>query len=258
MTRFMTIVARLSFAALLMSAAIGLVAGFGTRLHLWDYRVGLLEIFPCCVYAGLAAFALGLGWVFTAIVTGEGEGARYGAVGFAGAIALMTLPIYDLVLTRTLPPIHDISTDTEHAPEFVTLRDRRPDAANPPDYDGPKRVRFEGRTTTTEVLQKDYYADIRSYSQLGTTPAKLFDRALAAAQTMGWTIVAVVPDARGGRIEATDSTLLFGLTDDIVIRVQQAGIGARLDMRSKSRVGANDIGRNAARIRAYLKKLAAS
>ena len=64
------------------------------------------------------------------------------------------------------------------------------------------------------------------------------------------------PDA--GRIEATDTTFFFGFTDDIVIRVKPAGMGARLDIRSKSRVGQNDIGRNAARIHAYVKRLLSS
>jgi uncharacterized protein (DUF1499 family) len=40
--------------------------------------------------------------------------------------------------------------------------------------------------------------------------------------------------------------------------VKPAGIGARLDIRSKSRVGVSDLGKNASRIRTYLKKLAAT
>ena len=59
-----------------------------------------------------------------------------------------------------------------------------------------------------------------------------------------------------GRLQASDTTFLFGLTDDIALRVRPAGTGARLDIRSKSRVGVSDFGRNAARIGAYLKKIA--
>ncbi len=73
---------------------------------------------------------------------------------------------------------------------------------------------------------------------------------------MGWNIVAAEPASDGGRIEATDTTLFFGFTDDIVIRVKPSGMGARLDIRSKSRVGISDLGTNAARIRAFVKKLA--
>ena len=259
--RFMTTTARLSFAALIVSAAIALAAGFGTRLHLWDYQVGLLKIFPYSLYVGLAALAFGIVWMVCAVVSASAAGARFGVIGFAGSIALLWIPLRDIYLVsidHSIPPIHDISTDTEHAPEFVTLRNNRPGAITPPDYDGPRPVVFLGRLYTTEALQKLYYGDIKSASILGITPAKLFQHALAAAQDMGWNIVAVAPDSSGGRIEATDATLLFGLTSDIVIRVRPAGIGARLDIRSKSRVGISDFGRNARRIRAYLKKLAGS
>ena len=118
-------------------------------------------------------------------------------------------------------------------------------------------MRFDGRTYATSTLQKLYYADLKPISQLGTTASKLFRRAVKAAQAMSWTVVVVAPDANGGRIEATDRTLLFGLTDDIVIRVRPAGVGARLDIRSKSREEGSDFGRNAARIRAYRKKVEA-
>jgi uncharacterized protein (DUF1499 family) len=71
---------------------------------------------------------------------------------------------------------------------------------------------------------------------------------------MGWHVVSFDPKTL--RIEATESSFWFGLTDDIVIRVKPAGkLGARLDIRSKSRVGENDMGGNAARIRAFVKKL---
>jgi len=72
---------------------------------------------------------------------------------------------------------------------------------------------------------------------------------------MGWDIVAVVPGEL--RIEATDTTLLFGFKDDIVIRIAPAGQGSRVDVRSLSRVGKSDLGVNAKRIRKYLRQLAA-
>jgi hypothetical protein len=68
-------------------------------------------------------------------------------------------------------------------------------------------------------------------------------------------IVAVAPGDL--RIEATDTTLLFGFKDDIVIRVAAAGSGSRVDVRSLSRVGKSDFGVNANRIRKFLRQLAA-
>jgi uncharacterized protein (DUF1499 family) len=87
-------------------------------------------------------------------------------------------------------------------------------------------------------------------------PDKLFRHAVKTAYAMGWNVVAV--DPKDGRIEATDTSFWFGLTDDIVIRVKPAGQGARLDIRSKSRVGVSDYGENADRINAYRKALSAS
>ena len=71
---------------------------------------------------------------------------------------------------------------------------------------------------------------------------------------MGWDIVAVAPGDL--RIEATDTTLLFGFKDDIVVRVTPSGNGSRVDVRSLSRVGKSDFGVNANRIRKFLRQLA--
>jgi hypothetical protein len=256
---FLNVVARLSLVALLASIAIALVAGLGTRFGLWNYDLGLFGIFPFAIYAGLAAFVLGLLWIVTALFIGGGRGALSAVIGFVGAIALLWVPLDDLYraqIEQTLPPIHDISTDTEHAPAFIAPAG--PGQGIPPAYDGLTRVRYNGRTNAMGTLQKLAYGEIKPYPQLQTTPAKLFRRALAAARNMGWTIVAVAPDSQGGVIQATDTTLLFGLKDDIVVRVRPAGIGVRLDIRSRSRVGESDFGRNAARIRAYYKALAAT
>ena len=68
----------------------------------------------------------------------------------------------------------------------------------------------------------------------------------------GWNIVSF--NEKDGMIEASLTHFWFGLTSDIAIRVKPAGkIGARLDIRSKSRVGENDMGMNAAIVRDYIK-----
>jgi uncharacterized protein (DUF1499 family) len=80
-------------------------------------------------------------------------------------------------------------------------------------------------------------------------PGVAFDAALAAARSLGWTIVAT--DAASGRIEATATTSWFGFSDDVVIRVVPAQGGSRVDVRSVSRVGKGDLGANAGRVRAF-------
>ena len=144
-----------------------------------------------------------------------------------------------------VPRIHDVTTDTEHPPQFVAVLPLRTGVLNPVEYGGPEIA----------AQQHKGYADIAPL-MLNVPPSRAFDRALAAARTMGWELVASDPAA--GRIEATDTTFWFGFKDDIVIRVTPAPNGSRVDVRSLSRVGGSDIGTNAARIRTYLKTLNAA
>ena len=126
-------------------------------------------------------------------------------------------------------------------------------ALNSPEYDGSAKIMWKGKSMTVAQAQRKAYTDIHTV-QILTPPAKLYDRALKAAKAMGWKIVA--DNANEGRIEASDTTFFFGFTDDIVIRVRPSGMGAKLDIRSESRVGISDVGKNASRIRAFIKTLA--
>ena len=251
--RVLPALAKTVFAGFLISLVIGLTAAFGTRAGLWDYHFGLWTLFPWSVGIGALTFILGVVWMLWAMIANDSSGARYGLIGFFGAIAVLYNPIVDFIDSYDTPPIHDVSTDTEHAPVFVALRTRRDGATNPPTYDGADKVMFKGKLSTVSALQHKYEPGVRPAPVL-TTPEKLFRRALSNVYGMGWNVVAIVPDE--GRIEATDTTFFFGFTDDIVIRVKPAGFGARLDIRSESRVGQNDGGRNAQRIIKFLKRLA--
>jgi uncharacterized protein (DUF1499 family) len=86
--------------------------------------------------------------------------------------------------------------------------------------------------------------------------SQAFQRVENVARSMGWDIVAVEPGEL--RIEATATSFLFRFKDDIVIRVQSAGNGSRVDMRSLSRVGGSDFGLNASRVRSFTQKLLAN
>jgi uncharacterized protein (DUF1499 family) len=139
-----------------------------------------------------------------------------------------------------VPPIHDISTDTSDPPAFVAVVARRvaAGASNPPEYAGPE----------VAAQQQAAYPDLTPIA-LQAPPDQAFARALAAARSLGWEIVA--SEAGEGRLEATDTTRWFGFKDDVVVRIRPDGGGSRVDVRSKSRVGRSDVGANAARIRAF-------
>ena len=250
--RFLGVVGRLAFAAFAAALAIGLAASFGTRWGWWNYRVGLYAIYPYSLYFGAAALLLGSAWVVMALALNKATALRYGLTGFLGALVVLVVPFSYYTRSLGKPPIHDISTDVEHPPDFVALVLQRQGATNPPGYDGDKRVSMDGKNYTTRQLQKKYYEDIHTVGQL-MPPERLFNKALSTARAMGWTIIAVDPD--DGRIEATYTGFFFGFVSDIVIRVKPSGLGARLDIRAKSRVGDADGGSNAELIRAYVKKL---
>ncbi len=250
--RFQPIAAKIAFAGFVLALAVALAASFGTRLGFWDFRLGLTLLLPA-VAAGTIGFVAGLVWVISAIARNSSAGFRWGAIGFVGSLVAIAIPLNGARMAYVSPPIHDISTDIEYAPQFKALLPLRKGATSGPEYDGPKTVVYDGKKTSVAALQKKYYSDVIPFMVL-IKPPRLFWRALNAANAMGWRVVDF--NEKEGRIEATDTTFWFGFTDDIVIRVRAAGrIGARLDIRSKSRVGQSDLGKNAARIRAYIKKL---
>jgi uncharacterized protein (DUF1499 family) len=146
---------------------------------------------------------------------------------------------YDRIVT---PSIHDITTDTENPPQFVALLAARQKAPNGAAHGGARVAQ----------AQKAAYPDITP-TKLDLPPARAFERALNVAGNMGWKIVAA--NQAEGRIEATATTFWFRFKDDIVIRIVASGNGSRLDLRSMSRLGRNDLGTNARRIRSFLNQL---
>jgi uncharacterized protein (DUF1499 family) len=220
----------------IIAVALLLASGPGVRFGLWPLNVGLILL-------GVAGL-LGLAAVIAAIVGLCMPRVR--SIGLVVALAIGAAaavpPVSGLVRARSVPPIHDLSTDTENPPEFVAALKLRAGAPNPPGYAG-KEVAEQ---------QRKAYPDLQPLL-LGVSSATAFARARAAAEAMGWEVVATDPAA--GRIEAVATTFWFGFKDDIVVRITPAGSGSRIDVRSKSRVGVSDLGTNAQRIRAYLQRL---
>ena len=86
-----------------------------------------------------------------------------------------------------------------------------------------------------------------------------FELARKAAVNRKWQIVeAIRPGGRigNGRIEAVAHTRILNLPADITVRVHPRADGARIDVRSASRIGDRDFGDNADRIRSYLDEVA--
>jgi uncharacterized protein (DUF1499 family) len=195
------------------------------------------------VVAGIAAAAIALVGVIRGRLGGPRRGFWRALVGLAIALPVVLVPLYYLMyVAPRVPPIHDITTDTEDPPAFDAVLPLREGAPNPPQYPG----------SEVAAQQRAAYPDIVPLStEMG--PDLVFRHALAAAREMGWRIVA--SDPTEGRIEAVDQTPWFGFLDDVVIRLRSQGEGSRIDVRSKSRIGVSDLGTNAERVRAYLDAL---
>lgn len=221
---------------LALAAALAIAAsGFGARFGVWDWRTGF-AILRWATYAAFAVMVLALVALLVPKVRVRGPGALVVALALATSAA--AVPVVLLLQARALPPINDITTDTANPPAFVAILPLRAAEPVPAGYAG----------ETAASAQRAAYPDIVPI-MLPKEPAAAFDAALAAARSLGWTIVAA--DAASGRIEATATTSWFGFSDDVVIRVAPAGGGSRIDVRSVSRVGKSDLGANAKRVRAF-------
>ncbi len=194
---------------------------------------------------GLGLFALGgLGSLLAALALSVTAGIQR-RKALLGPAALAWLVAAPLVLAgtngRDVPPINDITTDLQEPPTIT--EEGRPilakhDLNYPPEW---------------VALVQQGYPDLNG-QHLNEPRAEAFAAVEAAARaTEGWTLHRV--DAASGVIEGSEETALFHFVDDFSIRVVGDGEGSRVDMRSRSRDGRSDLGKNAERIRGFLGRL---
>lgn len=212
------------------------------------HRFGLLGLRPAFgmlgigAKGGIAAVLVALIAIVLASIARSARLSLYGALGLLLGVLAFAPPWWFARKADALPDIHDITTDTANPPPYQALLAKRAGAPNSAVYGGPK----------VAAQQHTSYPDIQPL-HFDKAPTTVFDTALQTAKAMGWTIAAQAQT--NGRIEATATTFWFGFKDDVVIRVAADAGGTRLDIRSESRVGSSDVGANAARIRAFGKKL---
>ena len=223
--------------ALLLLAA----SGFGYRSELWTLRTAF-SMLRWGAYLGVVAGIVAIIGLFTARPVGRASAPF--AVALLLALIAAGLPWSWKQKAGRVPPIHDITTDTQDPPAFVAVLPLRATARNSAVYAGDS-IAVQQRAAYPEVIPV----------QLAIPPAQAFARAREAAESMGWEMVAA--DSSAGRIEATATTRWFGFKDDVVIRVRPAGAGSQVDVRSVSRVGGSDVGANAERIQAFVQRLGA-
>jgi uncharacterized protein (DUF1499 family) len=219
----------------------GLLGGFGYRWGWWALQTGF-AIVRWSAYAALAGGVVGL----AALVLPPWRNALiWRCVAIAAVFVGVAVPGVPYLAQRAsdaAPRINEVSTDTEHPPEFVAILPLRAGAPNAPTYGGAETAR----------RQHEGFPDIQP-AHLAMTPLDAFARVEVVAEAMGWTVVAAVPAQ--GRLEAVAETAWFGLKDDVVVRITEDGTGSRVDIRSKSRIGGFDRGLNGRRVREFLRRL---
>lgn len=235
------------------SVLLALVAGLGSGWGMWEFRFGFQLL--------LIAFVIAL----LAIVTGVGVGMwarrkgrvaprplRWAGMAMSAALALWLLSF--AYTARTVPAIHDVSTDLADPPQFKTLALRKDYLDQIPGADDPE-MRGMNPLQRWAAIHAKAYGDIRSV-RIEMPVADAVAKAERLAQVRGWDIAVVDPVE--GRVEATDTTRFFKFKDDVVVRVRPAenGRGSIVDMRSISRVGVSDLGVNAKRVRSFLADMA--
>ncbi len=206
-------------------------------------RTGFLEIAPALgtfaaalMFSGMAillAFA-----AFVAIWRQGTRGLGRAIGGMLLGILLLAYPSYLGYRAHKLPAINDITTDTANPPRFGQLARLRPRGTS--EYPGAR----------VAVLQQQAYPDIEPLQYDDVPAALAYKVALDVVTKRKWNILDTRTPAPGrpGEIEAVARTLIMGFRDDVVVRVSQAGTGARVDVRSASRYGTHDFGTNARRV----------
>jgi len=251
------------------------IAAGGTKLGLWDWKVGFgtlsMKWGPNIVMAALAISMLAL---IVALIQAPRK--RPFMLALA-ALLVSGLSLGRLTATKAnaerLPPLHDIQTDWAHpivpSPALLAARDATgayntiEEAPVIPESAEARWPGTGGRLVSEvqeqaefdpEVLKKEVNAPYPKIETL-SLPSVPFDMAYQAAldtvNKKGWTIVTAEPEE--GRIEATDTTFWFEFKDDVMIRVLPDGEqGSRIDVRSVSRVGLSDLGANVKRVKNLL------
>jgi Protein of unknown function (DUF1499) len=240
------------FALAVAAVLIGLGSGIGVRLGAWSYE------------AGRSAFIWSAAVALLAVIFGGGTywyNRRKGRSGnrlihWSGLLIAAAYVVWFLkfaIAFLIAPAIHDVSTALADPPQFtsVTLRTDNLDAIPGIDEAEMRGLNPQQRWV---LVHQNAYGDIRSV-RLGDTVVQVIEKADRLAKARGWDIM--LSDPEQGRFEATDTSTFFGLKDDIVLRIRatEGNDGSIVDMRSVSRVGQSDLGRNAKRIRNFLADL---
>lgn len=233
------------------------IALFSASVLLVDVVLHRLTPFPTPVAVNLFAVGVALGAL--AVLVGLVALAQIWRKGYGGAGSAafgVLMPFIALAWPLTfvpaylhLPPINDVTTDLASPPQFTTLAKQRAAHAATLAYPA-------GRVA---AAQQKAYPELRTFV-VDRPATEAFELVEEAVRKLKWRVATSEPPVTGrgakpGIIEATDTTLIAGFTDDVVVRVEGSVNRARIDVRSASRYGVHDLGANATRVRRFFAEL---
>lgn len=216
-------------------------------LSVWLHRKGIIPSDTFTLFlSGVTILAIMA--LFTAMVafariwaTGD-QGWGHSFIGFVLGIITLSPVLIAVPNYLKYPALTDITTDIESVPKLSSA----------PFKQG------------VQEWQRAGYAEkvTLAYPSLGT---RIYD--LLPQQT--WVEIEALADEQSWRITQKKNPLdqftagelsavarsLFGYFDDVTIRVEPDFDGSRLDMRSASRYGNHDLGKNGRRIEKFLRQL---
>jgi uncharacterized protein (DUF1499 family) len=215
-------------------------------------RAGLLEIVPALATLGgalaLAIIAILLALASFVVIWREGlRGVGHAVLAMTIGVLVLAYPGYLATRAFRLPAINDVTTDPFDPPRFEAIARLRSRGANPIAYAGLRAAE----------LQRRSYPDIEPLF-VNVPPLEAYETALAVINKRKWRVVDARPPQPGrreGLIEAVARTLIMGFRDDVAVRVRADEDGTRIDVRSASRYGRNDLGTNASRVRALIEAM---
>ena len=232
---------------LLLSAAIMMVI---LATGPMGYKLGFVPLMPSLVsllialVGSLIVFIVAVIFAFIANKNKLAKNRNMLLVSLGLCVIPMIVVGPQIIKARSVPPIHDITTDTENLPMFNAIVKHRVHSPNSLEYGSKERS-----AKKLAAMQLKAYPNVKS-SETDLAVAEAVSRAEKVLETQGLEIVSV--DVDNGIVEATATTFWFGFKDDVVVRVVPSGTGSKIDLRSVSRVGQSDIGANAARIEKFL------
>lgn len=228
--------ALLGFWLIVLAIVVAMLGPLGSRIGWWNFDTAVL-IAKWSAYTGLVAAVACLSGLFMARPGGKRRGFIYSVLGLLILTPMIIYLQYWKHAKATLPPIQDITTNTEAPPTFWY-------APNSRVYGG----------AAIAAWQEEAYPDIQPLI-LPVSMDNAYRLVIELIKENGWQLY--TPNQDEMHIEATVTTFWFGFSDDVVIHITEPAKGSsRIDMRSTSRFGGGgDGGTNANRIRSFFKAL---